>query len=76
LISSGAIRSGSIAAFLELRDKTLVQAQDQVDQLAAAMASAVSDKTTGGTAYPPATPVPPPGTPAGFDLDLAGLQAG
>ncbi|HBR45288.1 MAG TPA: flagellar hook-associated protein FlgK, partial [Afipia sp.] len=25
---------------------------------------------------PPATPVPPPGTPAGFDLDLAGLQAG
>ncbi|HBR45289.1 MAG TPA: flagellar hook-associated protein FlgK, partial [Afipia sp.] len=57
LISSGAIRSGSIAAFLELRDKTLVQAQDQVDQLAAAMASAVSDQTTGGTAYPPATPV-------------------
>ena len=76
LISSGAIRSGSIAAYLELRDKTLVQAQDQVDQLAAAMASALSDKTTGGTAYPPATPVPPPGTPAGFDLDLTGLQAG
>lgn len=76
LVASGAIRSGSIAAYLELRDKTLVQAQDQVDQLAAAMASALSDKTTGGTAYPPATPVPPPGTPAGFDLDLSGMQAG
>ncbi len=76
LVSSGAIRSGSIAAYLELRDKTLVQAQEQVDQLAAAMASALSDKTTGGTPYPPATPVPPPGTPAGFDLDLSGLQAG
>jgi flagellar hook-associated protein 1 FlgK len=76
LVASGAIRSGSIAAYLELRDKTLVQAQDQVDQLAAAMASALSDKTTGGVAYPPATPAPPPGTPAGFDLDLAGLQDG
>ncbi|MGL4264882.1 MAG: flagellar hook-associated protein FlgK [Afipia sp.] len=76
LVASGAIRSGSIAAYLELRDKTLVQAQDQVDQLAAAMASALSDKTTGGTAYPPATPVPPPGTPAGFDLDLSNMQAG
>jgi flagellar hook-associated protein 1 FlgK len=76
LVASNAIRSGSIAAYLELRDKTLVQAQDQVDQLAAAMASALSDKTTGGVAYPPATPAPPPGTPTGFDLDLSGLQSG
>ncbi len=76
LVSSGAIRSGSMAAYLELRDKTLVQAQAQVDQLAAAMSSALSDTTTGGVAYPPATPVPPPGTPAGFDLDLSGLQSG
>lgn len=76
LVASGSIRSGSIAAYLELRDKTLVQAQGQVDQLAAAMASALSDKTTNGTAYPPATPAPPPGTPAGFDLDLSGLQTG
>lgn len=76
LVSSGSIRSGAIAAYLELRDKSLVQAQAQVDQLAAAMASALSDRTTSGTAYPPATPVPPPGTPAGFDLDLSGLQSG
>jgi len=69
LVASGAIRSGSIAAYLELRDKTLVQAQTQVDQLAAAMASALSDKTTNGTA---ATS----GAQNGFDLDLAGLQSG
>jgi len=76
LVSSGAIRSGSIAAYLELRDNTLVQAQAQVDQLAAAMASALSDTTTGGVAYPPATPAPAPGTPSGFDLDTAGWQNG
>jgi len=46
LVSTGAIKSGSIGAYLELRDKTLVQAQDQVDQFAAAMSSALSDKTT------------------------------
>jgi flagellar hook-associated protein 1 FlgK len=46
LVSTGAIKSGSIGANLELRDKTLVQAQEQVDQFAAAMSSALSDKTT------------------------------
>lgn len=70
LVANNSVRSGSIAAYLELRDKTLVQAQAQVDQLAAAMASALSDKTTGGTVFPPATPAPPPGAPSGFELDL------
>lgn len=74
LISSNAIRSGSIAAYIELRDKSLVEAQAQVDQLAASMASALSDRTTDGIAYPPA-PVPA-GAPAGFDLDLSGLKSG
>jgi flagellar hook-associated protein 1 FlgK len=69
LVSSGAIRSGAMAAYLELRDNTLVQAQTQVDQLAASMASALSDKTTNGTA---ATT----GAQTGFDLDLSGLQSG
>lgn len=76
LTAEHGIRSGSIAAYTELRDKTLVQAQSQVDSLAAAMSSALSDKTTGGVAYPPATPTPPAGTPAGFDLDTTGLQNG
>ena len=46
LIATNSIRSGAIAAYLELRDKTLVQAQAQIDQLAASMSSALSDKTT------------------------------
>jgi flagellar hook-associated protein 1 FlgK len=68
LIASNSIRSGSIAAYLELRDKTLVQAQEQVDQLAASLASALSDKTTST----PATS----GTQSGFSFDLAAPQNG
>lgn len=62
------VSSGQIAADLKLRDQTLVQAQNQVDQLAATMSSALSDKTTSGT--------PVSGSPAGFDIDLAGAQPG
>jgi flagellar hook-associated protein 1 FlgK len=70
MVSSNAIQSGQIAADLALRDKTLVQAQAQVDQLAASMASALSDKTTAGTVAPVAGPQ------AGFDLNLANLLPG
>ncbi|MDN3274824.1 flagellar hook-associated protein FlgK [Frankia sp. RB7] len=62
------ISSGQIAADLKLRDQTLVQAQNQVDQLAATMSSALSDKTTAGSTVS--------GPPAGFDIDLAGAQPG
>jgi flagellar hook-associated protein 1 FlgK len=71
LVSTNSIRSGKIAAYLELRDNTLVKAQAQVDQLAAAMSSALSDKTTAGVAAP-ASVLPQ----AGYDLDLTGLQSG
>jgi flagellar hook-associated protein 1 FlgK len=71
LVSTNSIRSGKIAAYLELRDNTLVKAQAQVDQFAASMASALSDKTTAGTAAP-ASVAPL----AGYDLDLTGLQSG
>ena len=69
LIASNAIRSGDIAAFLEMRDRILVEAQEQLDALASAMASALSDVTTAGTAVTV-------GNQAGFDVDLAGLSAG
>ncbi|QUS40990.1 flagellar hook-associated protein FlgK [Tardiphaga alba] len=46
LTASGAIKSGTIAAYTELRDKTLVEAQNQLDQFAASISSALSDKTT------------------------------
>jgi flagellar hook-associated protein 1 FlgK len=70
LVSTNSIRSGKIAAYLELRDNTLVKAQAQIDQFAASMASALSDVTTNGTA------VAVSGTQSGYDLDLAGLQSG
>src|SRR5262249_59096347 len=70
LIANNSIRSGKIAAYLEMRDQVLVQPQNQLDALAAGMASALSDKTTDGT------PVPPSGGQSGFDIDLSGLQAG
>jgi flagellar hook-associated protein 1 FlgK len=69
LLATGSIHSGQIGADLALRDKTLVQAQAQVDQLAASLSSALSDKTTAGT---PATVAPQ----AGFDLDLSNVLPG
>src|SRR5262245_36602588 len=68
LVAAGAIRSGKIAGYLEMRDSVLPEAPAQLDQIAAAMASALSDVTTAGT--------PVVGPPAGFDLDTAGLQPG
>jgi len=71
MIGTGSIISGQIAADVTLRDKTLVQAQAQVDQLAASLASALSDKTTAGTAAPAAL-----APKAGFDLDLSNVLPG
>lgn len=69
LIATKAIRSGKIAAYLEMRDQVLPQAQAQLDEIAAAMASALSDRSVAGTA---ATV----GAQAGFDLDVASLLSG
>ncbi|MEX1084071.1 MAG: flagellar hook-associated protein FlgK, partial [Xanthobacteraceae bacterium] len=50
LVANRVIRSGQISALLEMRDQVLVQAQAQIDAVAAAMARALSDRTTAGTA--------------------------
>ena len=71
MVATSSIRSGKLAAYLELRDNSLVKAQAQIDQFAASMSSALSDQTTAGVAAP-ASVLPQ----AGFDIDLAGLQAG
>jgi len=69
LIASKAIRSGQIAAYIDMRDNVLVQAQNQLDGLAATMAKALSDTTV-------------PGTPAsasgqnGFDVETGGMLTG
>ena len=69
LIQNHAIRSGTIAAYLQMRDQDLVQAQNQLDALAAGMAQALSDKTTAGA------PVSSPPQ-NGFSVDVGNLSAG
>lgn len=69
LLTNKAIRSGEIAALIEMRDHILVEAQTQLDEIAAAMASSLSDATTGGT---PVTV----GAQDGFDIETAGLLDG
>ena len=70
VVSNNVVTSGQIAADLQLRDTTLVQAQAQVDQLAATLSSSLSDQTTQGTA------VTPTASTSGFTLDLSNVQAG
>ena len=69
LIAANAFGSGKIAGLLEMRDHVLVEAQAQVDQIAAAMSSALSDRTTPGTAVTA-------GAQTGFDVDIGSLKAG
>jgi len=69
LIQNRSIRSGTIAAYLQMRDQDLVEAQNQLDALAAGMAQALSDKTTTGS---PVSPLPQ----NGFDIDVGALSAG
>ena len=69
LISAGAIQSGEIAGYLQMRDKILPQAQTQLDQLAAQMSQMTSDVTTPGTAVTV-------GTQNGFTTDTTNLQSG
>lgn len=68
-IANNTFRSGEIGALVELRDKTLVQAQKQLDEIAAQLSSALSDREIAGTAVTA-------GAATGFDVDLAGLQSG
>ena len=68
VVANNVVSSGQIAADLQLRDQTLVQAQTQVDQLAATLSSSLSDQTTAGTAVT----VPA----AGFSVSTSNLQAG
>ena len=69
LIQSNSIRSGQIAAYLQMRDHDLVEAQSQIDAIASAMASSLSDKTTAGAAVSS-------GLQNGFSIDIGGLSAG
>src|SRR5262249_3009023 len=67
--ASGDIHSGELAAYLQMRDTILPEAQSQLDEIAAQMSQAMSDVTTPGTAVT-ALPL------AGFSVDTAGLLSG
>ena len=69
LVAANAIRSGSLAAGIELRDTVLPQAQRQLDELAAGLARSMSDRQATGSAVTT-------GAGSGFDIDLDGLKAG
>jgi flagellar hook-associated protein 1 FlgK len=69
LIANKSIQSGQIAAYLEMRDQILPQAQSQIDQLASQVSQAISNQTTAGTAVSA-------GPQAGFKVDVGGLLPG
>jgi len=69
LIANKSIQSGQIAAYLQMRDQTLPQAQSQLDAFASQMAQALSNQTTAGT---PVTAGPQ----AGFSVDVGSLLPG
>ncbi|MGA7810707.1 flagellar hook-associated protein FlgK [Bradyrhizobium sp.] len=68
VVANNVLGSGQIAADIKLRDQTLVQAQTQVDQLAASISSSLSDQTTAGTAVT--------GPPAGFSVNTSSVLPG
>lgn len=68
LLRDGTIREGSIAGLVAMRDETLVEAQAQLDEIAHNLSRTMSDQTVTSTAVV--------GPPAGFDVDVAGLNAG
>jgi flagellar hook-associated protein 1 FlgK len=69
LIGSKALRSGMIAAQIEMRDEILPQVQRQLDEIANSLALSLSNRTETGA-------VATSGLQSGFSLDLSDLQTG
>ncbi|MEP2830613.1 flagellar hook-associated protein FlgK [Parvibaculum sp.] len=69
LIAAGAIRSGTLAGYIEMRDEILPEAQAQLDELAAQLALALSEETVEST---DATV----GAATGYDIDTAEMVPG
>ncbi|MHA1523036.1 MAG: flagellar hook-associated protein FlgK [Alphaproteobacteria bacterium] len=69
LFQTNGVKSGIIGGLREVRDSALVEAQAQLDELAAALASTLSARDITGTAVTA-------GAQLGFDLDVTALKAG
>lgn len=69
LVTQGVLQGGELGGLVTLRDKTLVEAQDQLDEIAAGLAQAFSTVKTPGTAVTA-------GAASGFDIDISQLKPG
>jgi flagellar hook-associated protein 1 FlgK len=69
LVSQGVVQGGELGGLLTLRDKTLVEAQEQLDEIASGLAQAFSTIKEPGTAVTS-------GAATGFDINLANLKPG
>lgn len=69
LVKQNVLTSGELAGLVELRDNQLVQAQDQLDTIAASLALAMSTEVTAGTQVTS-------GAQSGYEVDVGGLLNG
>ena len=69
LVKQNVLSSGELAGLIALRDKTLVQAQDQLDEIASALSQAMSANTTAGTQFTS-------GAANGYEVDIGGVRNG
>ena len=69
LVTQGVIQGGELGGLITLRDKTLVEAQEQLDEIASGLAQAFSTIKEPGAAVTS-------GAATGFDINLANLQPG
>jgi flagellar hook-associated protein 1 len=69
LIADGSIQSGEIAAYVNMRDNVLPQAQAQLDEMANQMSQALSNQTTSGTAVSASGQ-------SGYSVDIGSLSPG
>ncbi|MGV8833088.1 MAG: flagellar hook-associated protein FlgK [Devosia sp.] len=69
LVSQGVLQGGELGGLVTLRDKTLVEAQEQLDEIASGLAQAFSTVKNPGQAVTV-------GAATGFDIDLGVLKPG
>ena len=69
LIAGNVIQSGELAAYIQMRDNILPQAQTQLDELANQMSQALSNQTTSGTAVTS-------GGQSGYSVDIGAMLPG
>ncbi|WP_055049421.1 flagellar hook-associated protein FlgK [Devosia sp. A16] len=69
LVKQNVLSSGELAGLIQLRDQSLVQAQDQLDEIASSLAKAMSTNVTAGTQVTS-------GPANGYEVDLADVRNG